>query len=222
MLKRKSKHGADQTIETRDRILHVASDLFASQGFNATTLREITEGAGANLAAVNYYFRSKDELIVSAIEQAVIPLVAARLQALDDCLLNCQPALPTIEQLSTALVEPLLEFNRGGNRNRLLLLMQIRPDPASMHNRVVAKHFKPLHEKFVSALEKVLPHLSRPEIAFRYDCARGATLQSLVELAPARNLASGRNTEKSNLATDKKLKTALVRFVSAGLTAHSE
>lgn len=212
----------EHAIETRDRILRAASDLFATTGFNGTTLREITERADANLAAVNYYFRSKDDLILSTIEEAVRPLVAARMKALQDCLERAMPSIPTVDQLAEALVGPLLTFSRGENRNRLLLLMQIRSEPEGEHNAVVVKHFSPLHELFVNSLKVVLPQLSKSEIAFRYDCARGATLQSLVELAPARKLVTMPQHERSKLDTDKRRQAALVRFVSAGFQAPAD
>ncbi len=206
----------EHAIETRDRILSAARDLFATTGFNGTTLREITERADANLAAVNYYFGTKERLILSTIEEAVFPLVAARLKALHKCLGLANPMLPTIDQLAQALVRPLLTFSKGENRNRLLLLMQIREDN---HTAIVVKHFKPLHELFVNSLNAVLPHLSKSEIAFRYDCARGATLQSLVELAPARKLVTMSDYERSKLDTDKRREAALINFVSAGFQA---
>lgn len=208
--------------ETRDRILRAASDLFATTGFKATTLRDITERAGANLAAVNYYFRTKEDLITSAIEEAVRPLVAARTKALEVCLEAAKPNLPTIDQMAEALVSPLLTFSEGENRNRLLLLMQIRPEPESDHSVVVVNHFRPLHELFVSLLQAVLPHLPKSEIAFRYDCARGATLQSLVELAPARKLVSMSGNERDLLESSQNRKAALVRFVSAGFQAKAD
>ena len=213
---------SDDANDTRDRILRAASDLFAATGFKGTTLREITERAGANLAAVNYYFRSKDDLIISTIEEAVRPLVAARMKALQECLQLASPHSPTIEQMATALVSPLLTFSKGENRNRLLLLMQIRSEPEGQHNAVVVKHFNPLHELFVNSLIAVLPHISKSEIAFRYDCARGATLQSLVELAPARTLVTMSRHERSKLETDKGRQTALVKFVSAGFQASAD
>jgi AcrR family transcriptional regulator len=209
------------TIDTRDRILRAASDLFATNGFNGTTLREITERAGANLAAVNYYFKTKDDLVISTIEEAVRPLVEVRMKALQTCLDTTRPCLPTVDQMADALVTPLLTFSNGENRNRLLLLMQVRSDPESAHSAVVMKHFKPLHEQFVTALKSVLPHLSKSEIAYRYDCARGATLQSLVELAPARKLVSMSASERTRLDISKNRQAALVRFVSAGFQAEA-
>jgi AcrR family transcriptional regulator len=47
---------------TRQRVLDAAERLFAARGFARTSVRDITEAAGANLGAVNYHFRSKDNL----------------------------------------------------------------------------------------------------------------------------------------------------------------
>ncbi len=47
---------------THDRIIEAAGRLFAEKGFKGTTVKDITESAGANVAAVNYYFRDKEKL----------------------------------------------------------------------------------------------------------------------------------------------------------------
>jgi AcrR family transcriptional regulator len=47
---------------TKERLLNAAGEFFAEKGFHATTIREICDRAGANLASVNYYFGSKEKL----------------------------------------------------------------------------------------------------------------------------------------------------------------
>ena len=51
-----------ETAETRRRLLETAAAVFAEQGFAAATIRKIADRAGANVAAVNYHFGSKDAL----------------------------------------------------------------------------------------------------------------------------------------------------------------
>ncbi len=55
---------------TRDRIVEAAGVLFARRGFEATTIRDICQAAGANVAAVNYYFRDKERLYIEAVVRA--------------------------------------------------------------------------------------------------------------------------------------------------------
>jgi AcrR family transcriptional regulator len=45
--------------ETRQRLIMAATRLMAERGFRRVSVREICKEAGANVAAVNYYFRSK-------------------------------------------------------------------------------------------------------------------------------------------------------------------
>ena len=47
---------------TRERLIKAAGELFAEKGFKETTIRDISVQAGANVAAVNYYFRDKESL----------------------------------------------------------------------------------------------------------------------------------------------------------------
>jgi len=56
--------------ETRQRLLDAAGPLFAEQGLKATTVRNICDRAGVNLAAVNYHFRDKKQLYHEAVGHA--------------------------------------------------------------------------------------------------------------------------------------------------------
>lgn len=51
-----------EQIGTRERIIEAAGELFAANGFRATTVRDICGQAGVNVAAVNYHFRDKETL----------------------------------------------------------------------------------------------------------------------------------------------------------------
>ena len=52
----------DKEKLTRERIIEAAGRLFAEKGFKETTIRDICERADANVAAVNYHFRDKENL----------------------------------------------------------------------------------------------------------------------------------------------------------------
>jgi AcrR family transcriptional regulator len=57
-------------INTRERILETATDLFAEKGYAGTYVREIVEKAGVSKPALYYYFQSKEGLFYAILEWA--------------------------------------------------------------------------------------------------------------------------------------------------------
>ena len=53
---------------TRERIQEIALELFAEQGYEKTSLREIAERLGVTKAALYYHFRSKEDIVRSFVE----------------------------------------------------------------------------------------------------------------------------------------------------------
>jgi TetR/AcrR family transcriptional regulator len=64
----------------RDRLLHVAADVFARKGYAATSVNEIVEAAGVTKPVLYYYFDSKEgifrEIFTDALQQFVAALEA--------------------------------------------------------------------------------------------------------------------------------------------------
>ncbi|MFI2764629.1 TetR/AcrR family transcriptional regulator [Streptomyces echinatus] len=59
---------------TRQRIQDVALELFAEQGYEKTSLREIAERLDVTKAALYYHFKTKEEIIVSLFEDLTKPI----------------------------------------------------------------------------------------------------------------------------------------------------
>jgi AcrR family transcriptional regulator len=64
------EHGRD----TRSRLRQLALEMFAEQGYEKTSLREIAERLGVTKAALYYYFKSKEDIVRSLIEDYVAEL----------------------------------------------------------------------------------------------------------------------------------------------------
>lgn len=56
-------------LETRAHIIECAGRLIASQGFAQTTSKSICQAAQVNMAAVNYYFGSRDGLYMAVMQE---------------------------------------------------------------------------------------------------------------------------------------------------------
>jgi TetR/AcrR family transcriptional regulator len=62
-------------VTTRERLLDVASDLFAERGFDGVSVRDITRAAHANLGAVTYHFQSKEALFAEVVSRELAPFI---------------------------------------------------------------------------------------------------------------------------------------------------
>jgi AcrR family transcriptional regulator len=66
--------------ETRRKLLAGAGATFAAKGLHAATIRQITDAAGVNMAAVNYHFRDKSELYDEVLREAYRQTFGAMLE----------------------------------------------------------------------------------------------------------------------------------------------
>lgn len=58
----------EQESDTRQRLIEAAARMFVEQGFGSAKVRDIVARAGANIAAVNYHFGSKEGLYAAVIQ----------------------------------------------------------------------------------------------------------------------------------------------------------
>ncbi|OYT72286.1 MAG: hypothetical protein CFK52_05555 [Chloracidobacterium sp. CP2_5A] len=70
-LSRRRRRAADGDADAKTRLLTVAERLFAERGFACTSVRDLATEAGVNIAAVNYHFRSKEELYLETLRYAM-------------------------------------------------------------------------------------------------------------------------------------------------------
>jgi AcrR family transcriptional regulator len=61
-------HDTRHRSDTRARIQQVALELFAEQGYDKTSLREIAERLDVTKAALYYHFKSKEDIVRSLVE----------------------------------------------------------------------------------------------------------------------------------------------------------
>jgi AcrR family transcriptional regulator len=67
--------------DVRMRLVHAAAEQFAAKGLAGTSVRDITEQAETNLAAVNYYFAGKEQLYVETLRQMFLDMEPMRVSA---------------------------------------------------------------------------------------------------------------------------------------------
>src|SRR5437868_5312426 len=167
------KHGRN----TRSRILDVAERLFGEQGLDRVSIRDITRKARVNLAAINYHFGSREDLIAAVFERRIVPLNNARLLALDAVEQAAGKRSPAVEKILEAFIRPALESSlkdAGGGRAFCNLFGRCLSEPSPEVEVLLKKQFEPLAERMHRALKRSLPRLSRPDIFWRMKFTYGA------------------------------------------------
>jgi AcrR family transcriptional regulator len=137
---------------TRDRIIEAAGEIFAERGFEATTVRDICQAAGANIAAVNYYFGDKQRLFV----EAVLRAHRWRMQqaALPDWTTNTPPSKKLTDFIAT-FIRRVRTGPKDTWQNRLIMREMMRPDAACAE--VVRDSIRPQFEILMGILRALLP-----------------------------------------------------------------
>ena len=166
-----------QPRHTRSRILDVAEELFGEQGLDRVSIRDITRTARVNLAAINYHFGSKEDLIAAVFERRVVPVNEARLAALDLVEKSAGKRIPKLEAVLEAFIRPALQSSlkasKGGTAfSKLFGRCLSEPSPEVVI--LLKRQFAPLVERMDLALRRALPHLSRSEIFWRMKFTYGA------------------------------------------------
>jgi AcrR family transcriptional regulator len=152
--------------DTKTRILDAAEKLFGKSGFDGTSLRDITNEADVNLAAVNYHFQSKESLIDAVIARRIEPVNRKRLEMLESAGPN-----PNIEQILIAFLAPVLNQDLA---SAFELMARILATPDIFVIRLFKNHLASLAARFAEAIGKALPELSRTEIMWRLHFTGGA------------------------------------------------
>lgn len=148
-------------------ILDAAEELFARQGFDATSVRAVTRHAGMNPAAVHYHFGSKQVLLRALLERRIAPLNQERILLLDHA---SRSGGPRLEDILDAYLRPVLRHAgvASGRLNSLLLGL-----PDDLRSELLDDLFSALHRRFHAALRQALPGLTSGEVEerFRYSIA---------------------------------------------------
>jgi AcrR family transcriptional regulator len=167
-------NNTESSLDTRHRLLDAAEKLFCQRGFEGASVRDITAEAGCNVAAVNYYFGSKEKLYEEMFHRRFSEKIQGHLATIERV---CSRNDATIEDLLTELVRPTVESAlRGDTWSRVVRFLvreaiQGRFRKDKVGERLLDQFFNRLAEAF----QQLLPGLE-PRMAWR--CV--LTFESLV------------------------------------------
>lgn len=163
---------------TRDQLLATALDLLAQRGPEGVTLREITEAAGANVAAVSYHFGSLKALCDKAAELALERYLDAQHVAM-----SALAPESTLLALAGAFARPMVDALAAGGHDLAVMrtVAWFGADPPDGWHRLDGK-FDETRADALRVLKTHLPAIKERELIFRLRCAAG--MVNWLALAP--------------------------------------
>ena len=203
--------------DTVTRILDSAEQLFAEKGFAETSLRMITTRAKVNLAAVNYHFGSKKDLIQAVFARFLTPF-AQKLDKELDALVTAR-AEPSFREVLGVLAKTMLtDVESNGKYNKLSVFMRLLGlayTQAQGHlRRFLDEHYSLVYRRFIGYLKVAHPSLSSEEIFWRIHFAIGSAVFTMSSVEVLRSMAMA---DTGADASVEQIMRMLIPFLSAAL-----
>ncbi len=202
-----------QHFSTKDRILYAAEELFAQQGFAATSLRQVTSRADVNIAAVNYHFGSKDNLVNEVFRRRMDVMSAQRLEALRKAL---ETAPGQLEPILAAFVEPALALaqDRHGGVAFIRVIARAYAESNDSLRKFLSDQYGHVLREFAKALAPCVPALGKEDLYWRLDFLSGALTYAMADFGLIK-----RQPHTPETLHRQRAAKALIRFAAAGFQA---
>jgi TetR/AcrR family transcriptional regulator, regulator of cefoperazone and chloramphenicol sensitivity len=158
-MKEADKSGPD----TRERLVRAAGEMFSQHGFQATSIRAISQRAKANVAAVNYHFGDKEALYSAVLEHALG--WAAQKYPRDFGLGSDASAEEELKAFIKSFLLQLLDDGRPAWHGKLMAREIVTPTAAL--DQVIEDVLGPLHRRLAAIVAELLGSTTSDETVRR-------------------------------------------------------
>jgi len=203
MVRRSAKKEATHRRPSlREAILAAAEELFATNGFNAVSVRDIAQAAGANPGSITYHFKTKDGLLLEIYRRHCGPMNHRRSELLAAAR-RVRDLQDRLEAIVRAYVLPAFSSGSdlaGGGARFTRLRAVMSAEGNEVVRKIIAQTFDDISHAFIDAIHDSLPDIPRPDIVWRCHFLLGALYYSLVTPERVSRLSGGA-TDGSDAAT---------------------
>lgn len=205
---------ADRRQDAVQRILDAAEEIFASNGFNGTTLNQVAKAIEADTALLRYYFTDKEGLFSAVLERRSTFVNAIRIETLNAYEARLGDAL-TLEGIIEAFVRPAFELIAGddGWRNYAAIIAYINSSRGAQ--QMMSVNFDAVSLRVIELMRRALPDADRKEVFWAYHFLTGAFTFSIGQTGRIDSLSNG---EVSSLEFDE-ITDRLIITLAAGIRA---
>jgi TetR/AcrR family transcriptional regulator, regulator of cefoperazone and chloramphenicol sensitivity len=137
----------DRGVLAREQLISNATRIFAAKGYAAATTREICDAAGANIAAIHYYFGDKEGLYRAALLQPIKEMTAA-FGRFDD------PSL-SFDQAMRMFLGPFIAPSAGDlDRDVMRIHLREMMEPSEVFREITAQTIVPAHKLLAGTIAR--------------------------------------------------------------------
>ena len=202
---------ASTQFSTKDRILGAADELFAQYVFGGTSLRQVTSRADVNIAAVNYHFGSKENLINEVFRRRMDEMRSQRLAMLA----QARSAPPgELRPDLAAFIEPALALarDRQGGVAFIRVIARAYAEKNDGLRKFLSDQYGHVLREFARAIADCVPHLDKEQLYWRLDFLAGALTYAMSDFGLIK-----RPPGTTEVAHRKRAAEELIRFAAAGV-----
>ncbi len=164
------------------RLIDAAEPLFADYGFEVVSVRDVTQAAAANVAAVNYHFGSREGLVEVVMARNLEPIQERRLARLDAAEGRWANQAVPLEEVVDAFVQPLVTRVEKGplpEESYFRLIGRILERESMGMPSEIGGGTTDLNDRFMRLFSKILPMVSEEDLMWRLHFVTGAMIHLL-------------------------------------------
>ena len=206
----------EREAATKAQVLAAAERLFALNGFQNVSVRDITAEAGVNLASVNYHFGSKDALLFEIFRRRTSELNRDRARMLHEAS-DRHGGRPPVREILRAFFEPPMRWSSPDNARRISVqfIIRARSEGTEAMREVLRTDVSHLR-RFSDALMAARPELAPEDVYWRMHFVLGMTHNNrFAEFDRLHTLSEGATRESDTEA----LLRRMLDFAEAGFLA---
>ena len=203
--------------EKQLQIIDTAQRLFSLKGFDGTSVRDIAEEAGVNVAMISYYFGSKEKLL-----EAIFEIKIGRVQMRVEELLK-DNSISTIQKINTLVDEHIEKMMDSQQFYKIMISEQINNTNTAIIQKI--KQLKVRNAELITELvkegQKKGDFKKKIDVVLMLNTMIGTVWQSMLSKEHFREFTNSQNLtdeEYENQLKKKKLSIHIKTLFKAILT----
>lgn len=202
--------------DTRERILDAAERLFANEGYDGASIRDVASAAGVQINAVAYHFGPKEDLFDTVVRRRAVIMTELRETALAKARAAANGRPVPIAVLVRDYILPFLQSASHGDSGwQNFATLMGRLANSALGTEIIGRHYDETARAYIAEFRRALPGVAEADVIDGFSSMVAAMLSACAETGRAQRLSQKKAKSRRPLES---LGT-LVAYHAAGFAA---